>query len=539
MGLFAVALLVRAVAGLAFVGPAYPNSYYYVNVARELAAGNGLTIDYIWNFVDVGGMLPAAPTLPIPSNGHWMPLAALVQVPFVWLFGPTAFASGLAMWLIGALAAPLTWFIGRDAGFNRQAAVAAGLLVAVPAGLTPFFGQPDNFGLFMTLGALSLWLCARGLRGDRRAFVIGGAVVGLATLARSDGMLLGIPFALAALWEMWPGRTRQIGLIAAVGCAAAFAIVVAPWLYRQFEIFGSIAPSASNGRILWIAEYTELYSIGSPASPQTLLANGIGPFLAGRLGGLLSAIGLFAFMPLIVVLVPAALVGAWAKRRDVSFRPFLIYGAALFAASGLVFAVHVPTGMFIHSSVALLPHTFLLVVAGIAAMVAWVGRRRPSWNVATATTIFTYAAVSIVFAGAAFQTISTTNRWAKVRDVQAQLARELADVPVTDRVMSGDAGAYHYLSGHEGIVTPNDPLPTIESAMRAYNVRWLILEKAAVVPALAPILTGEVRPAWLSQPVAIVPGAPQAAVAGPTPTAVPAGVLYAVCLSDEDPRCTP
>ena len=39
MGLFAIALLVRAVAGLAFVGPAYPDSYYYVNVAREIVAG--------------------------------------------------------------------------------------------------------------------------------------------------------------------------------------------------------------------------------------------------------------------------------------------------------------------------------------------------------------------------------------------------------------------------------------------------------------------------------------------------------------------
>ena len=549
MGLFAVALLVRAVAGLAFVGPAYPDSYYYLNVAREFAAGNGLTIDYIWNFVDVGGMLPAAPTLPIPSNGHWMPLAALVQVPFVWLFGPTAFASGLAMWIIGALAAPLTWFIGRDAGFSRQAALAAGLLVAVPAGLTPFFGQPDNFGLFMTLGALSLWLCARGMRGDRRAFVIGGAVVGLATLARSDGMLLGIPFALAALWDMWPGRARQIGLVAAVGCAAAFAIVVAPWLYRQLEIFGSISPSASNGRILWIAEYAELYSIGSPATPQTLLADGFGLFLAGRLGGLLSALGLFAFLPLVVVLVPAALVGAWVKRRDFSFRPFLIYGATLFAASGLVFAVHVPTGMFIHSSVALLPHTFLLVVAGIAAIVAWVGRRRPNWNVATATAIFTYAAVAIVFASAAYQTVTTTTRWANVRDVQAQLANALANVPASDRVMSGDAGAYRYLSGHEGIVTPNDPLPIIEAAMRAYEVRWLILEKAAVVPALAPLLTGELRPAWLSQPVAVVPGTQPSFIANasltlgvPPPAAgpeVPAGVLFAVCLSDGDPRCSP
>ena len=115
--------------------------------------------------------------------------------------------------------------------------------------------------------------------------------------------------------------------------------------------------------------------------------------------------------------------------------------------------------------------------------------------------------------------------------------------------MSGDAGAYRYLSGHEGIVTPNDPLPIIEAAMRAYDVRWLILEKAAVVPALAPVLTGELRPAWLSQPVAVVPGTQPSFIANasltlgvPPPAAgpeVPAGVLFAVCLSDGDPRCSP
>jgi 4-amino-4-deoxy-L-arabinose transferase-like glycosyltransferase len=133
-----------------------------------------------------------------------MPLAELIQVPFVVLMGTGAAASGLAFWIVGALAAPLTWFIGRDAGFDKRPAFAAALMVAVPGGLTPFLSQPDNFGLFMTLGALALWLCARGARGDRRAFVLGGLVVGLATLARSDGVLLGLPFAIIGIREDRP-----------------------------------------------------------------------------------------------------------------------------------------------------------------------------------------------------------------------------------------------------------------------------------------------------------------------------------------------
>jgi len=68
--LFGVALAARLLVGALFDDPAYPDSYYYVAVARELATGNGFHIDYIWNFIDVGGRLPAEPALPIPSNGH-------------------------------------------------------------------------------------------------------------------------------------------------------------------------------------------------------------------------------------------------------------------------------------------------------------------------------------------------------------------------------------------------------------------------------------------------------------------------------------
>lgn len=543
MVLFATAFLVRALVGVLFPGPAYPDSYYYVHVGEQLASGSGFVADYIWNFVDVGGTLPADPTLPIPSNAHWMPLAAVVQAPFLMLLGKGALAAALPFWIVGAVAAPLTWFIGRDAGLDRVPAAAAGLMVAVPGGLTPFLSQPDNFGLFMTLGALSLWLCARSMRGDRRAFVAGGFMVGLATLARSDGILLGLPFAIFGLRELIRGRERRIALATAVGCAALFAAAVAPWVYRQLDVFGSVFPSAASGRILWISDYSQLYSIGTPVGPETLFADGLGPVVASRIGGLLSALGLFALMPLVVVLVPFALIGAWLRRRDPAFTPFLIYSVALFAASGLVFAVHVPFGTLIHSAVALLPHTFLLVTAGVAWVVLKVAQRRQTWDLSRATAVFTYGAVAVALVGAALQTVTTVGNWSQVRAVQQELADSLRTAPDTDRIMSADAGAYHYLTGHQGIVTPNDDLPIIEEAMRAYGIRWLVLEREAIVPALVPVLAGTMHPAWLSQPVAVVPrsGGPAMASVGPAVPATDgaAGALYAVCLTLLDDRCTP
>ena len=131
-----------------------------------------------------------------------MPLAALIQVPFIWLLGPTAAAAALPFWLLAAASSPLTWFIGRDAGMSTSGAIAAALLVAVPAAVSPFLGQPDNFALFMFLGALALWLCGRGLSGRRWSFAAGGLVVGLAFLSRNDGVLLGVPFALAFLYDL-------------------------------------------------------------------------------------------------------------------------------------------------------------------------------------------------------------------------------------------------------------------------------------------------------------------------------------------------
>jgi 4-amino-4-deoxy-L-arabinose transferase-like glycosyltransferase len=530
--LFAVALAARLIVGALFDGPAYPDSYYYVGVARELAAGNGFRIDYVWNFIDVGGQLPAAPSLPIASNAHWMPLAALVQVPFIWLLGPSSLASALPFWIIGALAAPLAYLIAIDAGLGRSVALTAGLLTAAPAALTPFMAQPDNFGLFMTLGAVALWLAGRAMRGDARALVVAGLVAGLAMMARNDGLLLAVPLGLGALALLRAGPDgRRTAMLSIAGCGALFTLVVGPWLLRQLVVFGSLSPSASGGRVLWLTDYGQLWSIGDAPTLADLLASGLGPLLASRLDGLLATGTILAVAPLVVVLVPFALIGAWHHRRDPNFVPFLAYAVTLVAVSALLFTAHVRFGMFMHSLVALLPHAFVLVAIGVGRAVEWLGQWRREWRVVTATRNFRAAAVAIAVMAATIQTASTVGAWQQSEAPRRELASAVAGIPTGERVMSADPGAYNYLYGLSGVVTPNDPLPVIEEAARAYGVRWLVLERAAIVPALIPVLRGEQRPDWLSPPIA--------SVAGDAADGAPAAALFAVCLEPADERCTP
>ncbi len=572
--LFAVAFIARVVTALPFFAPGYPDSVYYLATARELAAGHGFTIPYIWAFVDTGGHLPAAGVLPIPSNEHWMPLASIVEVPFIWLLGPTYLASCLPFWILAALGASITYLLGIDAGLGRRTSIAAGLLMAMPGAVAPYMSQPDNFSLYMVLGVTALWLCVRGAAGNRWAFALGGVVVGLAMLARTDGVLLGVPFIVAFAAEQWPrwrGRWRgsatgassaatssagassapassapassapassapvRIGWAAAIACFGLFLLVMAPWWIRDYSLFGSISPSSSSGRILWIRTYEQLFSVSDQTTPATFFAQGLGPLLASRIGGLGAAIIVLGTQPLLIVLVPFMLWGAWLHRRTPAFRPWLVYGITFLVFSALVFAVHLPYGMALHSGMALVPHAYLLSIVGIGAAVRWVAARRPHWDVARATRNFTVVAIGLVWVIGGVATVLLAGAWRHEADYRTAILTA-HPVPATDRLMSADPGAYWYRWGITGVATPNDPLPVVEQAAALYDVRWLILEKDQLVASLRPVLAGTVRPAWLSRPLAMVPAGPSDT--GPD-AALPRAALYAVCLSPGDARCGP
>lgn len=507
--LYGLALAVRVVLIWHFPYPGYPDSFYYVDVARALTAGDGFNIDFIWIFPEVGGGLPANPSLPIPSNAHWMPLASLIQVPFLAVFGDVAWASALPFALTGAIAAPLTWAIARDAGARSSVAIGAGFLTAVPVLSLVYMTQPDNFSLYQPLVIGALWMGARGLKGSGRSFVLAGLLAGLATLSRNDGLLvlgaLGLAFAWDR-WRAWRSRGAQgpaISFAAAVGCVMVFVAVMAPWWWRQLEVFGSLSPSTASGKVLFIREIGEWNSITTPSTLDYLLGQGIGPLVASRIGGLVAALMIYTTLVAGFVLAPFMLIGAWARRRSLDFGPFFLYGGLLFAFSTLVSAVHVPGGTFIHSAVALAPHSFILALEGIAVAVAWVAARRRTWNVRVATRAFTGAALAFAALAATVGSLFVHQVWAARTDDFRTVAAAIDDAggAETDRVMSIDAAGMRYWSGRGGVVLVNDPLDTIEEVVRAYDIRWLVLDRTDSVDAVAPILDGGARPAWLGEPV--------------------------------------
>ena len=509
--LYGFALAIRLVLIWHFPDPAYPDSFYYVDVARALMVGNGFNIDFIWIFPEVGGSIPAEPTLPIPSNAHWMPLASLVQLPFIAILGPTAWASALPFALIGSIAAPLTWAIARDAGARRVVAVGSGLLVAIPVLTATYMVQPDNFSLYQPLVIGALWMGARGLKGSASSFVLAGLLTGLATLSRNDGLLVLAALGLAFAWDRWRSW-RAVGSVrpaipvrAAVACVAVFALVMAPWWLRQLAVFGSISPSSVSGKVFYIRDMGEWNSITTPATLDHLLGMGIGPFLLTRIGGLIAALMIYTTLVAGFILAPVMMVGGWGRRRSLDLGPFFLYAGLLFAFSALVSAVHVPGGTFIHSAVALAPHSYILALEGIALAVGWVANHRRAWDATTATRIFTGATLVFASIAALFGSLFVHQVWADTRTkfVAVAEALDLAGAPATDRVMSIDASGTKYWTGRGGVVLVNDPIETVERVARASDVQWLVVDGSESVQAAAPLLDSVARPGWLGASVVL------------------------------------
>jgi len=562
LGLFLLALAIRAVLAALNPDPGYPDSAYYIDIARNIAAGKGFTENFLWTFIDVGGRIPANPHLPVPSNAHWAPLASIVQVPFIWLLGPTQLASLLPFVLLGALAAPLGWAIARDAGASPLVQAGSGMLGAVPGLTTAFMAQQDNFALTMVLGGTALWFTSRGLRGHARSFVAAGLLIGLATLARTDGLLLAAAPAGAFAWDRWRARRRRAGhagptpassrpgapaipFAAAAGCALAFFVVAGPWWIRQLAVFGSISPSAGAG-ILWLRSFAELNSVTAPRTLSAFLAQPLGDLIGSRVLGFAAAIGIYLALVCALFLAPFALIGWWRRRRFAETGPWLVAALVLLLVSGLLFAIHVPNGMFLHASVALAPHTYWLAMEGLVAVAGWAAARRRSLDAWRLARLLIVGVLAMVMMGSALAADAVGSGWQGTLADRRQLADAIDRLAAPgDRLMSEDSATFEYLTGHGGIVSPDDPLPVIEQAARAYDVRWLILERNGAVRALAPLLDGVAPPDWLGPPAFVLPNS-GTAVTGPASASDPrptaesvAAVIYPVCFDQAAPGCSP
>src|SRR5438132_10289990 len=189
----------------------YTDPAYYTLVAEQLATGHGFSVPVIWSFLEVGARLPTPAVLPVPSNGHWMPLTSIVAAVFMGLFGPTWRAGQIPMVVLSAALVPFTYLVSWELFRSRWIAWLSAVLAIFAGPLLLYYPTIENFAVFGVAGAAALYTATRAVRSQRPGpwLVAAGLLAGLATLARIDGLLLVV--ALAIAWIVLRGwRSRAL-----------------------------------------------------------------------------------------------------------------------------------------------------------------------------------------------------------------------------------------------------------------------------------------------------------------------------------------
>jgi len=475
--LSAVALVLRAIAAALVTWPPYTDAAYYTMVADQLATGNGFTAPVIWSFLEVGSRIPSDPGLPVPSNGHWMPLSSLVAAAAMAVGGPEWRVGQVPMVLLSAGLVPLTYVVGWHVWGSRRIAIGGAILALFAGPLLVMYPLVENFAVFGAAGALGLYASTVAVDHPHpgRWILIASVCVGVATLARVDGALLAA--APATAWTMrlraW-SVSRALGVGAAA--TAAFIVVLAPWLARNAATFGTPLPSA-GGHTLWIRTYNEQFSIGHEVSAATYFAGGLVSPLVDRLWATVELTGRTAvLLGGVFILFFAA--GIWLERRRRALRPFLVYLAVLFAAMVLIFTFHAPKGAFYHSAPAWLPFAFPLATAALprastAAGKFWPFLRRPQTH-RFILVVGLVGAIVLSIAGSA----SILGQWQRAREQDVAAANFLLDNGHGgDIVMSDDPAALWNAGTIAGVALPFDPYPVVEQVIRAYGVDWVVVAR--------------------------------------------------------------
>jgi hypothetical protein len=308
--------------------------------------------------------------------------------------------------------------------------------------------------------------------------VLAGAAAGLASLTRIDGVLLTVAPATAWL-VMRPLGGGQLGsfpraLAWGAASAAAFMLVVAPWLLRDIAVFGTPFPSPS-GRLLWIRDYNEQFSIGLDITFERYLAWGIPSILFSKLGAGVDVIGRTLGV-LGGIFAASFAYGLWINRRDRRLAPVIAYVIVMFVTMVLLFTEHAPKGAFLHSAPAWLPFALPMAVAALGPLASSLGRFWPFLRRAAThrflEVVGIAGAVVLSLAGG----LALLGQWQVRQERLSSAADFLANAAQADDVLlATDTPSLYLLTGLRGVGMPFDPYPVLAQVIDSYGVRWVVV----------------------------------------------------------------
>ncbi len=230
----AAALVVRLAVLIALPEPALNgDAEVYHRLATELLNGEGYRS---WQ---------GLPTAERP------PLYAGFLAVLLWMGGGSLTIVYAAQAIIDALSCALIYLLGRRL-LGHGPGVLAGVLAVSCVSLVAAtrLVLTETLFTFLLLGAV--WLLIESLERPRARVVAGcGAVLGLATLTRGTTMLLpaacAVPFVIAG--GVRAGAKRWALLM------TAFALVLLPWIARNWVVFHEVIPVATQGGKVLYSSY--------------------------------------------------------------------------------------------------------------------------------------------------------------------------------------------------------------------------------------------------------------------------------------------
>ena len=479
--LFVIGLIVPFVVSHFQSLPGYMDADYYFAGGIQLADGRGFTEPYLWNYLDD----PAS--LPHPSHTYWMPLASIVSAVGMWITGQASYAAGrLPFILLSACVPLLTATLAFQISLQPRLAVVSGLLSIFSLYYAPFMPVPDNYALYMLLGCAFLFFAP-----SREMWipVALGALAGLMTLARSDGLLwLGLA-GLTVLWNFqrisneepitfkeWLRRVIPAGLLVLLG----YLLTMGWWHARNLDLFGSLL-SPGGGRLLWLQNYNQTFIYPPEAlTREAFLQAGWGVALQNRVHAFTSNFSNAFGAQGGIFLFPFILIGLWQLRRELRTKIAVTGWLILFGIMTIIFPFAGSRGSFFHAGAAFQPYWWVAAPIGLDAVIGW-ARARGQFMDKNAPIFLQGVLVllAIFMTGYLVNFRVIASGWAKDDLIYPSVQKTLSDhgIGSGDVVIVRNPPGYFIASGNPAIALPFGDQATILAVAEKFNARYLVLEK--------------------------------------------------------------
>ena len=206
----------------------------YRSIAVNILEGNGFSSDANAPYRPSEAAVPAYPLF----------IASVYAV-----FGRNIYALTLSQAFLDLATCLLVAFVSFSLApprLKRSAALGALTIYGIfawPAFVWTTRVYAETLTLFLTTGAIAL--CARAIRDGGRYWFAAGLVCGLAILSRPDSVLLLIAIVLFLLIHFAQERQRRIPASLFSLCLAV-AVILAPWVVRNYVSMGKFQPLASE-----------------------------------------------------------------------------------------------------------------------------------------------------------------------------------------------------------------------------------------------------------------------------------------------------